>query len=302
MSDSESALVIGVDIGGSKTIVGLVTRAGEILRMFHVVTPSSPAKILVAVEQLCQTLISESEREVIAIGIGSAGTIDSSSGRVIHANENLPGWTGTKLSALAIGDNLPVFAENDARALSYGEVVLGAGVAYSSVMCITVGTGIGGGIIIDGKIWHGASYGAGEIGYLVVDWDGDEPLILDQFSSGPGIERAYQAACGGTEAIALTEISRRAKAGDVCAADIIKHKAKQFGVIVGGIVASINPEALVIGGGVPQIGPLWWDAFEKGFRGTVPVPLQATPILPATLGVEAVLLGAAMLAWHQVDA
>ena len=137
------------------------------MRTLSVATGSTPSAILADVRQLCHTLIDESEREVIAIGIGSAGIVNTVSGQVIHANENLPGWTGTRLSALDIGDNLPIIAENDARALSFGEALVGAGKEYASVLCVTVGTGIGGGIIIDGEIWHGASYCAGEIGYLV---------------------------------------------------------------------------------------------------------------------------------------
>ena len=205
------------------------------------------------------------------------------------------------MSELGIG-GLPVFAENDARALSYGEAVIGAGAQYASILCITVGTGIGGGIIIKGEVLHGANYSAGEIGYLVVGWDGEEPLILDQTVSGPGIERAYQASCGADQRVPLTEISRRAHEGDDCAAAVVRKKARQLGNIMGGFVAAINPDALVIGGGVPQIGPLWWDAFEAGFRESVSPPVRRTPILPAAQGVEAVMLGAALLAWHKVGA
>ena len=256
MSDSASTSVIGVDIGGSKIIAGLVTREGRILRTLSVATPTTSAAILADVRQLSQALIDEADGEVIAIGIGSAGMVDTASGQVIHANDNLPGWTGTRLTALQIGNNIPVVAENDARALSYGEALMGAGKAFDSVLCVTVGTGIGGGIIVDGKIWHGASFSAGEIGYLVVGWEGEEPLILDQFVSGPGIERAYQATTGSVQRVPLTEISRRAQSDDAIASEVIKQKARQLGIILGGFAASINPAALVIGGGVPQIGAL----------------------------------------------
>ena len=304
MSESASTSVIGVDIGGSKIIAGLVTREGRILRTLSVATPTTSAAILADVRQLSQALIDDADGEVIAIGIGSAGMVDTASGQVIHANDNLLGWTGTRLTALQIGNNIPVVAENDARALSYGEALMGAGKAFDSVLCVTVGTGIGGGIIVDGKIWHGANFSAGEIGYLVVGWEGEEPLILDQFVSGPGIERAHQAAtgCDRVQRVPLTEISRRAQSDDAIASEVIKQKARQLGIILGGFAASINPAALVIGGGVPQIGEIWWDAFEAAFRDSVPPLLRSTPILPAKLGIEAVLLGAAMLAWHKVGA
>ncbi len=300
MGDTESAAVIGVDIGGSKILAGLVGRDGAVIRTLSLATPATPAAILAEARRLCQRLIDDCAAPVIGIGIGSAGTIDASTGQVIYANENLPGWTGTRLAELDI-DGLPIVAENDARALAYSEAMLGAGAQYASILCVTVGTGIGGGLVLDGEILHGANYSAGEIGYLVVGWDGDEPLILDQHVSGPGIERAYQAASDMVRRLPLTDISRRASAGDALAAAIIETKAREFGNVMGGFVASINPDALVVGGGVPQIGPLWWDAFGAGFRRSVSPPLWNTPILPATHGVEAVLLGAAMLAWRKAD-
>ncbi len=301
MSDWVSACVVGVDIGGSKISAGLVTPKGEILRTRSVATPSTPSAILAEVKQLCHELIADFQGEIVAVGIGSAGMVDSVSGQVIHANDNLPGWTGTCLSALEIGDGLPVLAENDARALSYGEAKMGAGRDYTSLLCVTVGTGVGGGIILDGEIWRGTNYSAGEIGYLVVGWEGHKPIILDQFVSGPGIERAYQASTGAEDRIPLTEITRRAYEGELVAAQIIKDKAAQLGVILAGFAAAINPAALVIGGGVPQIGELWWEALAEAFRESVPPLLRSTPILPANLGVEAVLLGAAMLAWDKVN-
>ena len=301
MSRAESALVIGVDIGGSKILAGLVGRDGSIARTLSTPTPATPAAILSEVRALCQRLLEDAPLEVIAIGVGSAGTIDSEKALVVYANENLPGWTGTRLSELSI-DGLPVYAENDARALSYGEAMVGAGAQHASILCVTVGTGIGGGIIINGEVLHGANYSAGEIGYLVVGWEGDTPLILDQYLSGPGIERAYQAASDMIRRLPLTEISRRAAAGDQLATAVIETKAREFGHIMGGLLASLDPDALVIGGGVPQIGPLWWHAFESGLRRTVSPPLWNTPVLPATHGVEAVMLGAALLAWHKINA
>ena len=220
---------------------------------------------------------------------------------VIHANDNLPGWSGTDLNALSTA-GLPVFADNDVRAMAYGEAMLGAGSGYESLLCVTVGTGIGGALIFKGEIWPGANFSAGEIGYLVVGWDGDRPLILDQYASGPAIERAYQAASGGDEQLPLTEISARAHAGDSAAQAVIMQKARDFGAILAGYATSINPQAVIVGGGVPQIGPLWWDAFAGAFQANLPPLLAETRLLPAALGVEAVLLGAAMRAWREVSA
>ena len=300
MSALESAAVIGVDIGASKIIAGLVTASGGILQTQQVATPSTPSATLAAAQGLCRALLGVSNCEVKGIGIGAAGMIDTETGQVIHANANLPAWTAARLSAISVGRRLPLVVENDVRAMSYGEAVLGAGADYSSLLCVAVGTGIGGGIVMDGEVWHGAAYSAGEIGYLVVDWQDDKPVLLDQFASGPAIERAYCRASQSNKRLPLTAISQRARAGDKIAAATIKQKAMQFGFILGGYVTALNPEAVVIGGGVAQIGALWWDALEKSFRQALPPPLKSTPLLPAALGIEAVLLGAAMLAWRKV--
>lgn len=297
----KEALVIGLDIGGSKTLAGLISRAGEIRRVTQVATAPSPPSILAAARSLCESLIAAADAPVLGIGIGSAGIIDTDAGTVVFANDNLPGWTGTRLAELRIG-GLPVSAENDVRALAYGEAVIGAGADFDSLLCVTVGTGIGGALITNGEVWHGADYSAGEIGFLVVDWRDGEPVILDQYASGPAIERAYQAATGGGKQLPLTEIARRARKGDAIAREMIEAKARRLGAILAGCATAMNPAAVVVGGGVPQIGALWWAALEAGFRGHLPPPVRATPLLPATLGVNAVLLGAAMLAWNMVDA
>ena len=294
------SLVIGLDIGASKTMAGLVRRDGQLVRALKVSTASSPPEILAAARSLSRTLIGAADAPVLGIGIGSAGMVDSERGVVIHANDNLPGWTGTRLSALDI-HGLPICAENDVRAFAYGEAAIGAGAAYESLLCVTVGAGIGGALIMNGEVWHGANFSAGEIGYLIVDWDGGRPLILDQYASGPAIERAYRNATGGKAGLPLTEISRLAFAGHKLARTVITEKARRLGHILSGYTTSINPEAVVIGGGVPMIGALWWDAFEAAFRDSLPPLLRATPLLPAALGAEAVLLGAAMLAWTEVS-
>ncbi len=297
---TEEALVIGLDIGGSKMLAGLISRAGEVQRVRQIATAPSPAEIMSAAQSLCESLIASAGLPVLAIGVGSAGVIDANKGSVIFANDNLPGWTGTKLAALGAAFDLPIAVENDVKALAFGEAVMGAGADYDPLLCIAVGTGVGGALILNGGVWHGADYCAGEIGSLVVDWAGDEPLILDQYASGPAIERAYQAEIGRSTSLPLRKIAQLARTGDTAATEAIKSKARRLGIILAGGAASFNPAAVVVGGGVPQIGALWWEAFEAGFREYLMPPLATTPLLPATLGVNAVMLGAAMLAWDEV--
>ncbi len=294
-----SALLIGLDIGASKTLAGLITRSGEIVRVKKIATAAAPSAILADARALCADLLATATAPVLGIGVGSAGIVDTRAKTVIYANDNLPGWASAQLTDLAPA-GLPLVAANDARAMAYGEATLGAGADYDSLLCLTVGTGIGGAIIIEGEIWPGAHFSAGEIGYLVVGWADEEPLLLDQYVSGPAIERAYQKLSGEQKQRPLPEISCRAAQGEAIARAAIEGKARQLGIILAGIAAAINPEAVIIGGGVPQIGALWWQPFAAAFYAAVPPPLRATPLLPAALGVEAVMLGAAMLAWQEV--
>lgn len=298
MARTTEPVVIGVDIGGTKIIAGTITPSGDILAKQQIATPDTPSAILGCVDEMCVQLM-DNFTIVRGIGIGTAGMVNADTGEVIHANENLPEWTGTQLGEIAIGKQCVITVENDVRAMAYGEAVLGAGKDYDSVLCVTVGTGIGGALILDGEIHHGANYSAGEIGYLIVGWDGDEPILFDQFVSGTGIEKAYQAQCNLEKRQPLTEISQLAQDGDQTAQMIIRKKAVQFGQILGGYVTSINPQAVVIGGGVPQIGALWWDAMQTAFYDFVPNPVKNTIVVRSSLGVDAVMLGAGMLAWKR---
>lgn len=289
-------LVIGLDIGASKLLAGAITREGAVIARARCPTPDTPVAILSAGRDLCDKLIAAAPHPVRAIGIGSAGVIDAQTGVVLHANDNLPGWAGTKLREL---HRLPIAADNDARAFALGESLLGAGRSYDSLLCVTVGTGIGGALVMEGAVWHGADFSAGELGYLAVGWDGETPLLLDQFASGPAIERAYMRASDASERVPLPEIASRAQNGDKHAQAAITGKARQLGIILAGLAASFNPQALVIGGGVAQVGALWRQALEAGFRAHLPALLHDTPILPAALGEQAVMLGAGMLAWQK---
>ncbi len=299
MTHKSEPVSIGVDIGGTKIIAGTLTQSGDIISTQQMPTPPTSSDILDSVDHLCHQLADETPATIVGIGVGTAGMVDASTGEVVYANENLPNWTGTKLASIPIGQTLQITVENDVRAMAYAEAVLGAGRDFDSLLCVTVGTGIGGALILDGEIYHGANYSAGEIGYLVVGWDNDKSILFDQLVSGPGIERAYQSYCQLDTRLPLTEISQLAQQGDEIAQKIIREKAKQFGQILGGYVPSVNPQAVVIGGGVPQIGALWWDAMQTAFFANVPPPVKNTTLVHSSLGVEAVMLGAGMLAWKR---
>jgi len=294
-----SSLVIGLDIGASKIRAGLVNCTGQLQQTAQCPTaPSAPA-ILADARALCAQLQAQASAPVRAIGIGSAGIVDCRQRQILHANANIPDWAGTRLATLHA--SLPISAENDVRAFAYGEASCGAGRGYRSLLCLTVGTGIGGAILQDGELWHGAAYSAGEIGYLVVGWEGERALVLDCFCSGPAIERAYQAAAQLPQPLPLPQVGQLAARDDALALQAIQRKAWQLGRILAGYVPGINPDAVIIGGGVPELGALWWQPFAAAFYAGLPPLLASTPLLRSALGIDAVLLGAALLAYRKLE-
>jgi len=301
MTDSNAA-VIAVDIGGTKILAGLVTREGSILHRLQAATPATPPLILAAVQALCSTLrqvAAEKQWSIHALGIASAGMVNHLQHEVIYANENIPGWTGTSFRKLPIANELPLASENDVRAMAYGEAILGAGADYEHVLCVTVGTGIGGAIILNKEIWHGATYSAGELAYLVIGWQDGEPVFLESCASGKAIERAYQQQMQAQKALALPQIAHRAYDGDSLARKIIEERASRLGQVLAGYVLSLSPQLVVIAGGVPQIGALWWQPLQSAFEALLPQSMRIA-LHASRFGAEAVIIGAAMLAWRKV--
>jgi glucokinase len=296
---------VGVDIGGTKIAAGIVTEAGEVLGAQSVATPvaAGPEAVLSAVIEQVQSLLRLPEAEdVQAVGIGTAGMVDFASGVIAHANPNLPGWTGMPVGARVHEVvRLPVYVENDVNALAIGENRFGAGRAYRAIVYVAVGTGVGGAIVLNGEIWRGASHGAGEVAYLVAGWDdAGRPIIMEDRTSGPAMEKHYQALTGAAARRDLRLISERAQAGDALARQVIVEGARVLGLVLGPLVAALDPEVLIIGGGVPNIGPLWWDAFEVAFRDSPLPSLAAVQVVPASLQTYAVLVGAAALALNNL--
>ncbi len=298
-------LAIGVDIGGTKIAAGIVDQAGVVSQVETVSTPVAcgPEAVLQAVISQIQRLLPLADN-IQAIGIGTAGMVDFSRGVIKHANPNLPGWTGMPVAERVRDNvNLPVYVDNDVNALAIGEGRFGAGRKYNALLYIAVGTGVGGAIVLDGKIWRGASYSAGEVAYLVAGWGEDgQPIWMEDRTAGPAMEKQYLALGGNHERVSLHVISTRAQAGESRAQQVIRDGAQILGRVLGPLVAAIDPEVVIVGGGVPNIGPLWWQPFETALRDSPLPALAAVKITPADLNTHAVLIGAAALALNEIEA
>jgi glucokinase len=310
-----TGIVLAIDIGGTKLAAGVVDAGGTILVRGEVPTLAAegPERVLNRILRLAENVLAAprvSTDAIQRIGIGCAGPVDRRAGLILNP-PNLPGWIRVPLVERiekALGH--PVVLENDANAAALGEFRYGAGKGASSLVYMTVSTGIGSGIILDGKIWHGVKDGAGEVGHMTLLPDG--PMCgcgnrgcLEALASGPSIvRRAREALVTGRpsrlrEAGGFTaaDVVRLAKEGDPIAAEVWAETVGYLGLGVAAMVMILAPERVVIGGGVTQAGDFLFEPLRREVRRRVKlVAIESVPILPAALGPDVGILGAAAVA------
>ncbi len=303
---------VGIDIGGTKIAAALVGRDGNCESYQQIPTPASEGAnaIMRAVTALAQTLLDAAAQqrfEVMGIGVGAAGQINVNTGVVTHAVETLPGWTGTKITTELLDTfGLPVVVDNDVNAMAIAELQFGAGHGLQSTLCAAVGTGIGGALILNGQLWRGANWSAGELGHVVAIWDGDRMCNcgqaghLEAYAAGPAIARRYCQLRGLPASADLRPVVAAAGLGDALATQVIAEGGRILGTVLAGLVDVFDPQALILGGGVAQLGELWWSPFEEAVRAN-PLPAsKKVQIRRAQLGDQAVLIGAAWLAGEKI--
>jgi glucokinase len=309
-------LTCGIDIGGTKIAGAVVDVDGRLLAEARVVSPANdPEAIETAVAGLVQQLAST--HEVTAVGVGAAGYIDADRSTVLFA-PNIA-WRDEPLGPeLARLTGLPVTIENDANAAAWGEFRYGAGKDVDDQLMVTVGTGVGGGVIAGGRLLRGGFGVAGEIGHLCVVPDGrlcgcGNHGCFEQYGSGSALERDTRAAAGGSSLLAKDLLDRAggdpqritgplitaaAQDGDRFAIEQLASLGQWLGHGIASLVAVLDPAVIVIGGGVSEAGDLLLDPIRDTFareltgRGYRP---QAE-IRAAELGNEAGVIGAADLA------
>ncbi|GGG17280.1 ROK family protein [Paenibacillus abyssi] len=288
---------IGIDVGGTGIKGGLVTSTGELLLERSVRTPVQEGRdgILRELGQLALALIAASERPVLGIGVGSAGSIDPVSGGVIFATDNLPGWTGTPLAAkLSERTGLPVRADNDVNVAAIGEAWTGAAKRYDSFAFAALGTGVGGALFSGGRIIHGFQGRSGEIGHLILKPGGlpcncGQKGCLEQYASGTALNRIARGIDPQWTSYTLMERygekeARAVEAVEAFVSDLASGLISLYHVF--------GPEAIVLGGGLIETADLWWDRLEQAL-----CEMSQKPIIieRAKLGNQAGIIGAAYL-------
>jgi glucokinase len=315
-----SAPVVGVDLGGTKILVGVVGADHAILGRSKRPTPAEeggPAILAAIVSGIDQALAEArlARGDIAGIGVGSPGPLDPETGVILFSsNLNVQDWPLGPGLAEEIGR--PALVQNDVRVGGYGEFRLGAGRGHRNLLAAFVGTGIGGCVIVDGKIVDGATGNAGEVGHVVVKANG--PMCgcgrrgcLEALSSRSAIaRRVNKAAKRGEESVLAHKVDKKSgklKSGDIAAAVAaddpvalreVQRAAHYLGLGLGGLVNLLGPEIVVVGGGVAAaLGPMFIDLVRDSARAQILVdPEEKIKIEPAALGDDAGILGASLLA------
>jgi glucokinase len=308
-------VVVGVDLGGTKIAAAAVGDDGTCGEMHTVATPAAdgPEAILDAVATVVVAVALRLGAPVRAVGVGTAGVVDIARGVIVSATETLPRWQGTAVGAGvrerlaevgAGGVPVPVVVQNDVAAHAAGETWLGAAAGARSVLMVAVGTGVGGAVVLDGRPLRGAHHLAGELGHMPAPGVGDlrcpcgRPGHLEAIAAGPAIHRRYLAVGGAPASPDTRDVVARAETGDVLAVRVVREAGAAVGRAIAGIATVLDPEVVVVGGGLAGAGDVWWSALRGAVQEEVVDVLADLPVRPAALGALAAVVGAARGAWE----
>ncbi|MDR4496526.1 MAG: ROK family protein [Candidatus Scalindua sp.] len=311
MQNRPDTYVLAADVGGTNTRMAVVSGDGEIHALLKKPTRCKEGKeaMLQFLLSFMREIIRKSElpcEEIAGAGVGFPGPLDAETG-IIFNPPNLTGWDGIPLRRILEDElKMPVSIENDANAAALGEWWKGAGAGTNSFICITLGTGVGGGIILDGRLWYGASGMAGEIGHTTIIRNGIKCTCgnsgcLEAYASARGIIDRVQNVLsergdkrGIRECLTLERISSMASQGNEMIGSIIRETGIILGIAVANIANLLNPEMVALFGGVTNLGetlfkPMREEVKKRAFeKATEPLKIEV-----AKLGDNSGILGAA---------
>ena len=297
---------LGIDIGGTNVKAAIITEDGSVKaseeRRWS--GGDSPELVSVATE-LAAAVIGEVGEAPAACGVGCAGIVAHELG-VVRKSPNLSTWHDVKLAEM-LGETiaLPITVDNDANAAAYAEYMIGAAHGAASAVVITLGTGMGAGIVLDGAIYRGKHGFAGEVGHTTVDISSRTPCACGAFgcleplvNAGSLVSRVLSRTETDTpEALSAQDIGTRAALGDTAALAAVTELGQALGVGLANITALLDPEIIVIGGGVAEAGrPLLDAAWDELVRRTSRCRDDLPRVVPAALGSAAGVVGAALMA------
>ncbi|MCK4606922.1 MAG: ROK family protein [candidate division Zixibacteria bacterium] len=317
---SEDIVYAGIDIGGTNIKFGLVDSKGKIIHREHrpTMAEKGATPLMHLVTNISERLLyyaAEEEYPVRWLGVGTPGAVDFRTGKVIGPSPNINGWQGMEIGRILKERlNMPVYVDNDANVVALAETRFGAAIGSDSVVCVTVGTGVGGGIMIGGKLWRGADFCGAELGHVPISMDGPvcscgQQGCIEAYCSSSAIlgrtrvrlkkemTPAFQNVLeGDLDKLSIRKLFAAHQKGDPVAAEVLNETARYLGVGLAGIVNLLNPRSVVIGGGVADGGGGFVEAVavairERAFASAV----EHLNIVKAALGNDAGFIGAGLL-------
>lgn len=289
--------VLGVDIGGTKIRMGIVDSNGQVVE--DLIIPTQIPLYPYLENNIIQLL--EKHSHIQAIGIGTRGMVDSEKGQITFETETLPGWQGTEVKSLlekATGRKVEV--NNDANCAGLAEARLGSAIGYRRTVCLTIGTGLGGGIVIDGQIMNGAHGGGGEVGHMILYPNGHvcscgKPGCSEQYVSGTALRRIIaeqEIVDSDNKLVTPNRLFELADEGHIESLNVVKKFTGDLAVVISSLQAVLDMDCVVIGGGVSESADSWWSFLMTALE---PLLLKPLVVNKAMFGNEAGMLGAASL-------
>jgi len=293
-----SATVIGVDLGGTAIKLGRYTATGDCLASLVIDTPqpATPTAVTEAIAAAIQQL--DPDRGAIAIGIGTPGPADAA-GRIARVAINLEGWRDVPLADwMEAATGRSTILANDANCAGLGEAWLGAGRQFQDLLVLTLGTGVGGAVILGGELFAGRTGAAGELGLITLNPDGPpcnsgNQGSLEQYTSVQAVRRRT--------GLEPHQVAAKAAAGDLEAIAFWAAYGRDLGAGLASLIYIFTPEAVVIGGGISAGAQWFFPAMEAEVnRRVLPSSREGLQIVVAELGNQAGMAGAARLAWQRL--
>ena len=307
---------IGIDVGGTNVKLALVSPEGKIIYSNSIPTHAEMGyeytvnNIKEAIRDLLKETDSKPEN-IQGIGFGFPGQVDYKSG-IVRLAPNIPGWVDVPIAKMIEEEfHIPTRVDNDVRTATLGELNYGAGVGCENLVCITVGTGIGSGIVLNGKLVRGANNAAGELGHIKLNMQGG-PLCgcgdrgcLEAYASGPSIVAMAEEYIRGGKSTKYRELANpditpyivavAAKEGDPVARQIFRIMGEYIGMGLTSVVNLLNPEKIIIGGGVAESGDILLEPIRETIAKRAMTIQRQVEIVPAQLGNTAGVIGASLL-------
>ena len=311
---------IGIDLGGTNIKFGIVSEKGKVLQkgMLSAQVNLGRSAILSNIKKAVEQSLAFAKAKKIkisGIGIGSPGTVNIKSGKIEGSCPNLPQMVNVNLKRwLSKNFKFPIYVDNDANVMALAESKFGAAKGYKDALCLTLGTGIGGGIILDGKLFHGSSFAGAEFGHMTICYNGRRCRCggigcLETYASAPAmvkdakwllrrdrksvIRKLIQK---DTTKLTTEVIFKAERKGDVLASDVINQACAYLGAGIASAVNLLNPQVVVIGGGVSEGGQSFIRRIKKEVRKRAfPSATKNLKVVKAKLGNDAGFIGAAIL-------